>query len=92
MNLVDFFARAHNNVNANNYPCRPMWTAEDVVKAYGNSTFTTQGPVDGKCQLIKERGQHVSLSPNWNRSGNPASVFEDRDLCEPGIPRAIEGQ
>jgi len=89
MNLVDFFARAHNNVNANNYPCRPSWTAAHVIEAYNSSTFTTQGPIDGKCELLKSESEQIGLEPNWIRSGDSYSVFRDRDLCEPGIPRAI---
>lgn len=90
MPLVDFLARAHNNVNANNYPCRPMWNATHVVAAYSSLTFTTQGPVDGKCELLKNASEEVGDSPDWVRNGNHRDVLKDRDLCEPGVPREVE--
>jgi hypothetical protein len=90
MDLVDFFVRAHNNVNANNYPCRRMWNASDVLQAYSSPSFTTQGPIDGKCMLIRNTSDKVGLSPNWFRKGDHNDVFRDRDLCEPGVPKEQE--
>lgn len=82
MKLVDFFARAHNNVNVNNYPQRVAWTASQVVDAYSSFTFVTQGPVNGKCQLLKNKGETVGLSPDWVRKGDPGDVLKDKELCE----------
>merc|ERR1719162_2871357 len=51
--LVDFFARAHNNVNILNNRCLKMWNKADVYKAYESEMLSTRSPIDGKCQLMK---------------------------------------
>lgn len=90
--LVDFFARAHNNVNMHNYKSRPNWTASMVYEAYANGSmagphgqsprpWTTQGPVDGKCQLMKRSGENVTGAPTFYKNGSAEDVMMNLQVC-----------
>merc|ERR1719224_305833 len=96
--VVDFFARAHNNVNKHNYPHRPAWSAADVYMAYvgeqniekknlhlgltGTHLWLTQGPIDGKCQLIRSKTAECATGPpDFCKSGLAANVFDHLEAC-----------
>lgn len=93
--MVGFFARAHNNVNYYNYPLRPAWTATDVYKEYadpsvpgpirpygpGPTPWVTQGPIDGKCQLIRAIGTNTSGSPDFLKHGDQENVLSNVKAC-----------
>jgi len=82
--LVGFFARAHNNVNIHNYKSRANFTTEDVYSMYlSPSAWTTQGPIDGKCQLIRSStdGHNSSGPPDYWQSGDAEDVMKNSKLC-----------
>jgi len=93
--MVGFFARAHNNVNIHNYKWRPNFTTADVYAAYlhgsvamgpygpGPTPWTTQGPIDGKCQLIRSvDGHNCSGPPDFCKSGAAQDVLRNLELCQ----------
>ena len=61
--LVDLIRRAHDNVNANNYPCRQRWTNTMIMERYASEVETcAQGPVMGNQTICKESGQEDCAS------------------------------
>lgn len=94
--LVSLFVRAHNNVNIHNYKARPNWTSTDVYTVYGSGSmigpphpygpgpqpWTTQGPIDGKCQLIKCADQERETGyPDFLKHGSGKEVLRNVHEC-----------
>lgn len=57
-NLVNFFLRAHHNVDVLTKPCKPLWSPQQAQEAYEyQQDFCATGIVYGTSPICKEEGE-----------------------------------
>lgn len=60
--LVDFFLRAHHNVDIHNKPCKPLWTRQQAIDAFAvMPNFCATGIVYGLHELCRADGQAAGV-------------------------------